>query len=436
MLHCGMAEVDVTPALGLSIPGYFYDRKATGVKDPLYAKALAVEAEGEAAIVVAIDCIDLPRPVVLAVRERVQRHTGVPDGRILVAATHTHTGPPVMKSTFIGTDDAYMKLLAEKAADAAIMAYNGRREARIGFGSGHEGDIAFNRRFWMKDGRLRTNPGIGNPDIDRAEGPIDPQVLVIRVDDAEGNPIGVVTNYACHTDTVEGTLFSADYPGEMSAALKRSLGDRTVSLFLMGASGNINHFDVTGKLGTDRPGYTGIMGRILAGEVLKTREKCMFVNTLTVGVVQSFFELTLRKPSESDAAEAKRVLESDRESDIERAFADELLAAYASAEHAREIELQAIRLGPMAIFACPGELFAEFGLRLKTESPFAFTLVSELSNGSAIGYICTPEAFMNGGYEPRITSNSRLPERTGDLFVSRGLELLQDLDSKGCEKGV
>ncbi|WP_409342905.1 neutral/alkaline non-lysosomal ceramidase N-terminal domain-containing protein [Paenibacillus sp. MBLB4367] len=423
VLKCGMAEVDVTPPLNSSMPGYFRDRKSTGVLDPLYAKAITVETEGAAAVLVAIDAIDLPRRVVLGIRERIHSETGIPQANIMVSATHTHTGPPVVTSSLMTADEAYLQQLTERAADAAILAYRGSKEARIGFGCGYEADMAFNRRFWMKDGTVRMNPGIGNTDAVRPEGPIDPQVLVIRIDAVDGSSIGVVTNYACHTDTVGGTRYSADYPGELSASLKRSLGGHVVSLFLMGASGNINHIDVSGGWPV-QPEHHKVMGRILAGEVLKTREKARLADRVELGAAQAFFQVAYRKPSEEEAEEARRRIGSETVNEVEKAFASELLLAYAEEEIFADIEMQAIQLGPLAVVGCPGELFVELGLAIKAASPFAYTAVNELCNGAAPGYVCTREAFENGSYEPRITSNSRLPAETGELFVRHAEELL------------
>ncbi|MDF2657689.1 MAG: Neutral ceramidase [Paenibacillus sp.] len=426
MLLCGMAETDITPPLQSSMPGYFRDRKSTGVLDALFAKALVVETEKGMAAWVALDCIDLPRRVVIGIRERIHQETGMPESSIMVSATHTHTGPPVVTYSFICADEAYLKLMTEKGADAAIVAYRTRKQARIGFASGTEADIAFNRRFWMKDGSVRTNPGIGNPDIERPEGPIDPQVLVVRIDDPDGNPIGIVTNYACHTDAVGGTQYSADYPGELSASLKRALGAQAVSLFWMGASGNINHVDVSGKWPIQREHHR-VMGRILAGEVLKTREKALLTDDMEIGVGQENVQIACRFPSDAEVEQARQRLASDAEGQVEKMLAAELLLAYEQGEQVADIELQAIKLGPFAVVGCPGELFVELGLAIKAASPFPYTAVNELCNGSAIGYICTREAFANGGYEPRMTSNNRLPAGTGELLVERAIELLKEI---------
>lgn len=431
MLKCGMAEVLITPPLGSSIPGRFEDRRSSGVKDHLFARAWVVESDGAAAAVVSLDCCDLTRELVSGIRERIREETGIPAQRIMVSATHTHTGPPIGGTTFYGRNEEYETWLAEQAAAAAIRAYRQRGEARIGFGSGREADIAFNRRFFMKDGSVQTNPGIGNPGIVRPAGPIDPEVLVIRIDDAQGKPIGVVVNYACHTDTVGGTEYSADYPGELSRRLKQELGEDAVVIFLMGTSGNINHADAMNGQDSDYDpsnAYYRRMGRILAWEVLRVREKIKTSAGIKLDARQSFLFTRYREPSEEDVRNARRVLADSSSSLMKVNFAKELLAAaQMDASSPVETELQAIVLGDLAIVGVPGELFVEFGLELKAKSPYPFTLVNELCNGSTGGYICTREAYLQGGYEPIITSSSRHDEDTGELIVQHSLQMLQEI---------
>lgn len=423
-----MSEVVITPPLGNSIPGYFHDRRSTGIRDELYAKALVVEADGVTAAFVAVDCLALFRPVVNSIRERVFAQTGIEPSHVMVSATHTHTGPPVSTTSFLKANDAYVSWMAERAADAVTLAHRKRVPARIGSGSGEEGDIAFNRRFFMKDGTVRTNPGVGNPDIDRPAGPTDPEVSVIRIDDLKGKPIGVVTNYACHTDVVGGTEYSGDYPGELSAVLKKALGPQTVSMFLMGASGNINHIDVR----TDRmeafakPSQHHVtMGRILAGEVLKVREKIRTAaDDVEVKAKQAFASVEFRRPSPEEISAARQVLRTEPPQHVECAFAQELLRAADSETASAEAEIQVFQIGSFAVVGWPGEMFVEFGLEVKAKSPFRTIFINELCNGSMGGYICTPEAFRQGGYEPRMTYNSRNAENTGERIVRHTMDLL------------
>lgn len=430
MIKCGMSEVDITPVLGSEIPGYFGPRHAAGIKDSLYAKALAVESSGDTVVLVVLDSLSVPRDTALSIRRRIQEATGIDPSHVLVSATHTHTGGPVSTGFGCTENPAYLDWIARKAADCAIMAYSSRREAKIGFGRGHEPDIAFNRRFFMKDGTFRTNPGVGNPLIDRAAGPIDPEVLVMRIDDVQGRPIGVVTNYACHTDTVGGAEFCADYPGELSRVVKRSLGEDAVSLFLFGACGDINHIDVSGKQqrGADHFKW---MGRILGAEVLKVRDKIIVGGEAEVAAHNDHFTVELRTPAPEAVQSANRILEQGTDNIREAIYAREIVKIMKECPVAsREVEVQAIRIGELAVVGLPGEIFVEFGLDVKRLSPFPHTMIDTMCNGSIRAYICTREAFRQGGYEPQMTFRNRFPEETGEKLVETAVQLLNGLSSK------
>jgi hypothetical protein len=412
------------------MPGYFHDRRSTGILDELYAKAVVWQTSTNTAAIIALDCIDLTRPIVEAIRSQVRAGTGISESCVMVSATHTHTGPPVKSTTFLQDDQAYVAWMIERAAEAAITAYHNRQEALIGVGLGEVTRIAFNRRFFMQDGTVRTNPGIGNPHIVRPAGPIDPQVIVLRIDDKQGRPIGVITNYATHTDVVGGTQYSADYPGELSVAIKEALGCHAVSLFLMGASGNINHYDVVNGLPSDyaKPSdYYRRMGRILAGEVLRVREATETGSNgqmLSLHTRQASITIPYRKPSPAEIHAAEHTLTTKAPEHVDCAFAAELLRANERQELSVDVEIQIIVLGELAIVGVPAEWFVEFGIELKEKSSFPITMICELSNGSVSAYLCTRESYAQGGYEPLITDNNRLAIDAGELLTKHTLKLL------------
>lgn len=428
MIRCGMAEVDITPVMGSEIPGYFGPRAADGIKDPLYAKSLVLETERGTVALVVIDALSVPRKTVETIRERVAAETGIEPPGVFVSATHTHTGGPVSTGFGCTESPAYLEWVAHKAADSVLLAYRTRKEAKIGFGRGSETDIAFNRRFFMKDGTLRTNPGVGNPLIDKAAGPIDPEVLVMRIDDTSGHPIGVVTNYACHTDTVGGAEFCADYPGELSRLVKHELGEQAVSLFLLGACGNINHIDVSGKHNKGNDHYRW-MGRILGAETLKVRDKIIVSESAEAAALSERFTIDLRSPTDEQVSAARHLNETGTD-DVRAAtyareiarIADECPTATAT------VEVQAMRIGEMAIVGLPGEIFVEFGLSIKEKSAFGYTMIDTMCNGTICAYICTREAFQQGGYEPQMTFRNRFPEETGERLVELADSLLKRLD--------
>lgn len=425
MIKCGMSEIPITPPLGLSIPGYFENRLSSGIKDELYAKAMVLDDGKNAAAFICLDAVAVYADQVRIIRERVSENTGIPFESIMVSATHIHTGLPVANSFKCLRDDAYVAFMLKKAADAAIISFNKRKPVRIGFGSGREDSISFNRRFFMKDGTVRTNPGFGNPDMVRPAGPIDPEVAVIRIDDLDGVPVGVVINFACHPDVVGGTEYSGDYPGELSRMLKKTLGNEIVSIFFNGTCGNINHLNAAGGVKPEA-GHHIKMGRILAGEVLKVREKIKVKEDLEVRSSMGSIKSATRIVTSEDVEKAHEILASQTAPQIEKIYANEILVYSESVRSDEIVELQVITVGELAVAGLPGEVFVELGLDIKGRSPFKHNMISTNAN-ARFGYIPTPEAFEQGGYEPRTTRVNRLEPGAGSKMVETVLEMMQGL---------
>lgn len=434
-LKIGLAEVNITSPLGMQIPGYGpKPRLSTGVKDELFAKAMVIESGETVLAFIVIDIISLELDSSERIRKRVSEYTGMAAEQVMIGCTHTHTGPPRPADA---AALSYYPTLEAKAADAAILAYGRREEARIGFGRGSEDSVAFNRRFFMKDGTVRTNPGILNPDIDRPEGPIDPEVLVLRIDNAQGEPLGIVSNYAVHTDCVGGTEYSGDYPAYISRTIKQQFGDSVVSLFFQGACGNINHIDVQGRHDPKVIPHRIRMGDILGLEISKVRNKTKADVAETGLAVASRFvtvsERALRKHEIEWAEHTRALLKDIPEEELnsrqamEKARAEKRLASIGQPLPTREYEVQVAAIGELAVVALPAEMFVEFGLEIKEKSPFAYTMINELSNGSGNGYVCTPAACDRGGYEP---TGAMFAEDAGDLFVQAALELLHELHGR------
>ena len=192
--------------------------------------------------------------------------------------------------------------------------------------------------------------------------------------------------------------------------------------FFAGPCGNVNHInyrDLNQPTGLE---MTHKAARILAGEVFKVHNK-------------------IKPSTEGSLAVASKVLSlSDRELTTADSKIDECMApnkedyfnewAFIKKEGIRKdfpVEIQVIRVGDVAIATNPGELFAEFGLEIKEESPFKHTFVVELANGYA-GYIPTQQAFEEGGYEPlRTMHSSHLRVDAGDIIVEETLNLLKEI---------
>lgn len=443
---CGLYELDITPPLGVNIPGYFEARPASGVRDNLYARALAMEnADGQRFILINMDAITADAKMTAQTRARVEKLTGVPGENVMVSATHTHTGGPL--DAFVpGTiDEEYKSWLSDRAADTAALAWKARKPAKIGCGKGYEDSIAFIRRYYMKDGSFRTNPGFHPELIERPAGEIDPEVGVVKIEDMDGKLVGVITNYACHLDTVSGNRYSADYPGELARVLKSVYGQQVVSLFLTGACGNINHYNFIGRTQdyyrkANPPHYIR-MGRILAGTVIRALADIETGETEVLRIENACFPALIRTPAEDDIRAARELLErhpykvvvaaeegiiGDQTDLVPRHYARSLLEVAKIRNKQVEMPLQAVRLGETVIVGVPCELFVEFGLDIKARGGFEHTMISTLTNAQ-FGYIAVRDAFDQGGYETQISGDTMMAPDTGYDMADTAVALLKNL---------
>jgi neutral ceramidase len=426
-LLVGAAEVVVTPPLGISMAGYYEDRKADDVHDDLFAHALVFECGGEAAAVVVCDLIGLSPEVTGPARDAIRARTGVPPERVMVCCTHTHTGPVIAtrKVWFGDPDPVYVDVLTRKIADAAQLAWQRRQQAALRAGKGRAEGIAFNRRYWMKDGRLLTNPPFQSPDIVRPAGPIDPEVSVLLASDAGGTPLALLSNYALHPDQVGGTALGADHEGAERRLLRRVLGEGVTVLCPNGCCGDINHFDVSKPWPQQGQRCADRSGSVLAGAVLQALPDLAAVAAAPLRGGSRAVAIGLRLPTAEEVAWAEEVVNrplhgfDDAGIDVVKAHRIQRLAR--AGEASIEAEVTAIVCGDLAIVGLPGECFVELGLEVKRRSPFRHTIVCELCNAS-IGYVPTRKAYDEGGYE---ATSTPLQPGTGESLVEAAVALLE-----------
>ena len=264
-LQAGLAEIEITPPPGYRMDGYFTERLNTGLKDPLKAKALVFQQADTKIALVVCDVISVPQSLTSEVRALAASRTGIPATHIAITATHTHTGPlfsgerarvfSEQAAAKHGTDPLaavkYPEMLRDRLVEVIVSANAGVSPAALEFVLASEDRVSFNRRFHMKDGPVRFNPGVQNPEIVRAAGPIDPALPFVLITKNK-QPVGSLTVFALHLDTVGGTEYSADYPGHLAHELRREFGESFISVFGTGTCGDINHIDVSGKRRTTR----------------------------------------------------------------------------------------------------------------------------------------------------------------------------------------
>jgi neutral ceramidase len=298
-MKCGLYETDITPSLGSEIPGQFYMRISDGILDKLYAHAVYMcNNEGEKAVIVSCDAILIPDKTAEEARIAIAEKLDMKKECIMVVATHTHTGGPVETwDDFVHEDPRYIEFLRSRIVDAACMAHQVQRNVRIGYGKGYEDRIAYYRDYVFADGTYRTNAGMGGDK--KPFGPIDPEVGVLRIDLPDGTPYGAIVNYTCHCDCVGGTKYSADYPGAMKETLKKVFGPSFIPVYINGFCGNINHLDFE-KGFHQAPEHYKRMGRMLAAEVIRTRETAPLCDNVKIDGAHEYFTIPTRESAECD----------------------------------------------------------------------------------------------------------------------------------------
>ncbi|MEA4889552.1 MAG: hypothetical protein VB070_08845 [Clostridiaceae bacterium] len=422
MHYCGLKEVDITPELGLHIPGQLYIRVSDAVKDPLHAKAAALGDDHQTFIVLALDLLCIDHEDAEQIRQRIVDETGLAAETILIAATHTHTGAPAVAAYGHTKDRHYTETMIRKAADAGIQAYHDRQPVVLSAAVSTIKDYSFNRRFLMKDGSYRTNPGLHNPLVDRPAGPVDPDLTILMVKKPDGTPLGAVVNFACHLDIAGGTALSADYPGELSSCLKDAYGDSFVTVFLTGACGNINHVNIDNEKTMQKDYYREI-GRYLAERVLSAEYSEPFADHQVINMGCERLTLSPRRPESRQIEQAYRCAHDDAADGNDRFFANELLYV-ADHPYADETAIvQVFQIGPLMLVGLPGEVFTEFGLDIKKQAHQPYCMIDTLSNGN-YGYIATREAFPQGGYETKLSTYTRLIPETGYQLVDSALKII------------
>ncbi len=448
IFHAGAATSNITPPLGLSIAGGMHDTKGTHIHDELHARCLVLDDGATRLVIVTCDNCVIPREIFEEAKALIQSELGIPPENVLMAATHSHSAPAAVRA-FQSTPDAdYLSFMVRRIADGVHRAVHQLEPARIGWGTGQEPTLVFNRRWRMKEGgippdpfggltdQVRMNPPRADALLDQPSGPTDPEVVVVSIQSASGRPIALLANYSLHyVGGVGAGDVSADYFGAFAEIIEDSLGAQRqdppfVAILSNGTSGNINNIDFR-KPGEAQPPYEQIrkVAGALAKEVMKVVAEIEYRGWVPLGMRQTEISLAVRKPTQEEVTLAKAVVQEVPEGQqlgtLPQIYAGETLAM---AEYPDKVPLilQAIRIGDLGIAAIPCEVFVEIGLQIKAESPLKPTFTMELANGYN-GYLPTPEQHRLGGYETWRAKSSYLEVDASVKITKEILELLVTL---------
>jgi len=427
-LRAGAAMSVLTPPLGTEMIGFFQIRLAEDVHDELHAKAFVFESGGSQVALVVCDLIVLEMRDVAEIRRLVDELTGIPAGNIMISCTHSHYVPATASIFNTTRDDEYTAWAVRRIADAVKLAQNRLAPAKVAHASGMCPEETHNRRYRMKDGSVRMNPGYLNPDIVSPAGPIDPEVGVLAIEGAAGGIVGAVGNYALHyVGGPYATTISADHFGAFGEALQRMAGDTFVAAMANGCCGDINNIDPM-RPAPDYPHPFYQMERV--GDVVASRAWGAWRQARErdweprLGAGSATMTFHRRHPSEEEVAAHRKLLDAGPDPENrDWVYANEAMEV-AKLPLEEEIEVQALAIGDLGIVGLPGEVFVEYGLAIKRQSPFARTFVVELANGT-VGYCPTDRALAEGSYETWLARSACAAEGTERAMIEAAVAALE-----------
>jgi neutral ceramidase len=206
ILKAGAAASNITPPLDEPIVGGWGSPLATHIHDELYARCLVLDDGKTRLVFVILDSLGVSREVFDVAKGIIHEKTGIPIENMLMAATHTHSSINARGSSNVKTAEMfsdYQRFIIRRIADGVRRALNNLEPARIGWSRAEEPTQVFNRRYFMKPGtptpnpfggtdKVVMNPGRGNPNILKAAGPTDPEVVFFSVQSRDGRLIALL----------------------------------------------------------------------------------------------------------------------------------------------------------------------------------------------------------------------------------------------------
>ena len=420
-LLAGFARVNITPPMGMPIAGYYQLRLAERVLDELEANAVALSDGKEQLLLCSVDILELLSPFSDPIRERIAQRTGVPGDHIFLACTHTHTGPKLNGDEAPSLQKQYFDFLSSRLADVCDFAMQDLRPARMGYGRSRAPGIAFIRRYRMKDGSIRTNPGIFNPDTVEPIGTVNDTVSVVRFD-RDGNDTILLTHFGCHPDTIGGCVISADWPGFVRRTLEKTL-DHVKCVMFNGAQGDVNHVNTSPEKGDLNGltmdfddvmrgyGHSRHMGRAVAGAALQIYDKVCWTDESCLCAAQRVIRCPSNRPRADELPQARLYDTLHREGrDSEIPYQGMMLTTVvAEADRMLQLEhgpdefalrLSAASVGGVAFVGVPGEPFTETGREIQRGEGWDMILPCCCTNGYE-NYFPLMSDYLNGGYEAR-----------------------------------
>ena len=409
-LMIGFGTSDITPPIGTELCGFgpYLERKATGIIEPLLAKAMLWQCGEARGAIISCDLVGISREIAHEVRTMLLGECGLPYDGVVVCATHTHSGPSTYDNIGWGRKNPeYLKDLPGMIAKSVKPAMAAMRPARLEYGETPVSGIAYNREYkgGITDDRLKVLKVIsaGNVGGDAGGSGCD--------SGCGGKLMGFLANYSCHPVVMceQTSLISGDFVG--LAANKAGADNQCTGIFLQGSIGDQNPIYCHLPQDVSIRNLDALSGT-LAGFIQQALDSARPIPCETAGVRRKEISLPkdpaiINKPGVWRAMkmiedfmkhEGAMPEELRRRLKFEKDSNEKLWDTLEDVEGgtdpvARDTEIQAVRFGDFVIVTHPAELFLCFQKRVEESLEPLKTMVAGYA-GDYVGYIAPPDKYV------------------------------------------
>ena len=455
-LLIGFCEKSITPDRRVTLAGQFHTRISDYIETPCMVNVIAIETSKDQTIICSCDLVGVSKHLTIATRELVAaKNPQIDVNKIIIAATHTHTGPACYTDRYLERPAALdyrnantvmpegkkfvrsveipedvmvgeecLAWLAERISDAICEAWAARKHSFCAPGFARA-CIGYCRRMY------RTNVGVARlgyksdqEDVFKeVEGGSDTGIEMILVYDNMHKPIGVVASLACPSQTADyKDHVGSDLVGKARMFLREYFGDHFFTVAVISAAGDQQTRDqIRWRRGVEASMAdvegTIVMGKRLANAVIEAFETSRTAPSDKFELCHKteIFDLPINKVTEEEYENSKKAIAQyvEEENKDEFQFMDMVRIhqdvgkvfyyGWQKDVETMPVEVHVVRFGNMAIATNPFELFLDYGNQIKVRSNARQTMLIQLANG-AIGYLPTAKAEPMGGYGTSIVS--------------------------------
>ncbi|MBR6729231.1 MAG: neutral/alkaline non-lysosomal ceramidase N-terminal domain-containing protein, partial [Clostridia bacterium] len=404
-LQLGVSKKDITPEIGGHLYGYGDALFSSSLHDPLYATAFVFGYGDLQYALINVTVVAVGAELVDEIRTQIQEKTGIPYDNIMIAATHTHSGPSTKKSAGWGdVDRPYCDgIFVPQILSAVTEAKSAMTAVTMAIATG-ESYVGINRREFVENNiTLGQNPW----------GCMNPKMTVISFKNAENTVVANMIHYGAHgTAAGYSERISRDWPGFMTDRLEKESG--AITAFFNGPEGDIGPRLVNGKtMGTEDIRIMYQLGEQAAEDAMRIYNTIGTYEEVDMESIETVVKMPLEKRVSKEEAQAG--YEEFKDSDINtrrhkahyfKSVLDSYEVGYTDMDE-DVIPQSILRLGDLVFVSSPYELFSEIGLRVQKMSSFPHVLMLINTNGTE-AYFPTASQLPLGGYEIYMFQTNRI----------------------------